>query len=153
MTESSGQIDTVMHEERLFAPSSDFSSNSRIGSMDAYQALWDEAKRDPVAFWSKQAEELHWFEPYSQTLKWDEPFAQWFVGGKTNASYNCLDAHLGTERENKTAIIWEGEPGDSKTLTYAELHREVCRTANMLKDQGVGAGDVVSIYLGRMFWK
>jgi acetyl-CoA synthetase len=147
MTDSSGQIDSVMHEERLFAPSADFSSKASIGSMEQYQAMWDEAKNDPIAFWSKRSEELHWFEPFSEVLVWDEPFAQWFVGGKTNASYNCLDAHLGTPTENKTAIIWEGEPGECKTLTYAELHRQVCRTANMLKDQGVLAGDVVSIYM------
>jgi acetyl-CoA synthetase len=147
MTDSSGQIDSVMHEERLFAPSADFSSKASIGSMEQYQAMWDEAKNDPIAFWSKRSEELHWFEPFSEVLVWDEPFTQWFVGGKTNASYNCLDAHLGTPTENKTAIIWEGEPGECKTLTYAELHRQVCRTANMLKDQGVLAGDVVSIYM------
>jgi acetyl-CoA synthetase len=147
MTDSSGQIDTVMHEQRLFVPSPEFSAQARIGSMEQYQALWDKAKQDPGAFWSELAKELHWFEPYTAALKWNEPYAEWFGGGQTNASYNCLDMHLGTERENKTAILWEGEPGDSRALTYAELHREVCRTANMLKDQGVSAGDVVSIYM------
>ena len=98
-------------------------------------------------FWAKQAEELHWFEPYRDVLQWEAPYAKWFVGGKTNVSYNCLDAHLDSDRAEKTAIIWEGEPGETKTLTYAQLHAEVCRTANMLKAQGVGAGDVVSIYM------
>ena len=106
-----------------------------------------QAQRDPMAFWAKYAEELHWFEPYQRVLEWNEPYAAWFVGGKTNVSYNCLDAHLGTPRESKTAIVWEGEPGDSRSFTYLELHREVCRAANMLKRQGIGPGDVVSIYM------
>jgi acetyl-CoA synthetase len=146
--ESSSGIDTVMHEERLFPPTEEFASKSRIGSQAAYQELWDRAKADPLAFWDGFAkEELHWFEPYSEVLQWDEPDAKWFVGGKTNVSYNCLDAHLATDRKDKTAIIWEGEPGEVKTYTYAELHKEVCRTANMLKEMGVGPGDVVSIYM------
>ncbi|MCA9226194.1 MAG: acetyl-coenzyme A synthetase, partial [Planctomycetales bacterium] len=94
-----GQIDTVMTETRLFPPSDEFASRARIGSMEAYQQLYDEAKSDPAAFWSKLAqEELHWFKPFETALEWNEPFAQWFVGGQTNASYNCLDAHLGTPR-------------------------------------------------------
>jgi acetyl-CoA synthetase len=146
--ESSSGIDTVMHEERLFPPTEEFASKSRIGSQAAYQELWDRAKADPLAFWDGFAkEELHWFEPYSEVLQWDEPDAKWFVGGKTNVSYNCLDAHLATDRKDKTAIIWEGEPGEVKTYTYAELHKEVCRTANMLKEMRVGPGDVVSIYM------
>ncbi len=147
MTKSSSQIDTVMHEARLFPPSAEFAKNAQIGSNEAYQTMWDEARRDPIAFWDRHAQELHWFRPYQQVLEWQEPIAKWFVGGTTNVSYNCLDAHLGTPRESKTAIIWEGEPGEVKTLTYRELHREVCRTANMLSQQGIGPGDVVSIYM------
>jgi acetyl-CoA synthetase len=90
---------------------------------------------------------LHWFKPFEKTLDWKEPFAEWFVGGKTNVSYNCLDRHLTTDRRNKAAIIWEGEPGDERTLTYQQLHREVCKFANVLKSLGVKAGDVVSIYM------
>ena len=144
----SGQIDTVMHESRLFPPSAEFAAKSRIGSMEAYEKLWNEAKDDPTAFWDKLAkEELHWFEPYTKTLEWDEPFAKWFVGGKTNACYNCVDKHIDEGNGDKVAIVWEGEPGDTRTLTYSELHKEVCKFANALKGLGVGIGDVVSIYM------
>ena len=116
--------------------------------MEAYEQLWNEAKQDPIAFWERLAkEELHWFEPFSQTLEWDEPFAKWFVGGKTNASYNCLDKHIAEGRGDQVAIIWEGEPGDQKTYTYQELHTEVCKFANAMKGLGIGVGDVVSIYM------
>jgi len=145
---SSGQIDTVMQESRLFPPSADFAAQARIKSLDEYQALWEQAKSDPPAFWAELArEELHWFEPFTETLQWNEPFAQWFVGGKTNASYNCLDRNIEQGHGDRTAIIWEGEPGDTRMLTYAELHREVCKFANVLTKLGVGEGDVVSIYM------
>ncbi|MEQ8786920.1 MAG: acetate--CoA ligase [Pirellulaceae bacterium] len=148
MSDSSGQIDTVMNEERVFPPSVEFASRSKIGSMEAYQELYNEAKADPLSFWSRLAkEELHWFKMFGETLEWREPVAKWFLGGTTNASYNCLDAHLDGPRRDKTAIIWEGEPGDVRTMTYAELHREVCKFANVLKGLGVGQGDVVSIYM------
>jgi acetyl-CoA synthetase len=93
------------------------------------------------------AGELHWFKPYEKVLDWDCPFAKWFVGGQTNVSYNCLDIHLNTPRQNKAAYIWEGEPGDVRVLTYEMLHREVCKFANVLKSLGVGKGDVVSMYM------
>jgi len=142
------QLDTVMHEERLFPPPPEFAENARIGSMEEYQRLWDEAAADPIAFWDRRGkEELHWFEPYQDVLQWEEPFAKWFVGGKTNVSYNCLDAHLDSATRNKAAIIWEGEPGDVRTLTYRQLHQEVCKFANVLKSLSVGQGDVVSIYM------
>ena len=145
---SSGQIDTVMNESRLFPPPPEFVAQARIRSIEQYQELWQRAADDLEGFWDEIAREnLHWFSPYDKVLKWDEPFAQWFVGGKTNASYNCLDRHLGTPREEKTAIIWEGEPGDQRTLTYRQLHEEVCRFANVLKQQGITQGDVVSIYM------
>ena len=148
MSEQTGGIDNVMQETRLFPPSEEFASAASIGSLDVYQELYDRAKADPVAFWGELGlNELHWFEPFNEILQWDEPYAQWFVGGKTNVSYNCLDAHLETERRDKLAIIWEGEPGDERTLTYAELHSEVCRFANALKSVGVGEGDVVSVYM------
>jgi acetyl-CoA synthetase len=145
---SSGQLDTVMHESRLFPPPAEFSARARIKSLDEYQKLWDEAAADPPAFWAKLAKtELHWFEPFTQALEWNEPFARWFVGGKTNASYNCLDRHLAAGRGERIALHWEGEPGDRRSLTYAQLHREVCKFANVLKTLGVGQGDVVSIYM------
>jgi acetyl-CoA synthetase len=144
---TSGQIDTVMQEERLFPPSEEFAGRCQLDSLAAYEKLYEEAKQDPVAFWERLArEELHWFKDFDQTLEWDEPFAKWFVGGETNVSYNCLDAHL-ESRGNKAAIIWEGEPGDQRTLTYEQLHHEVCKFSNVLKKLGVGTGDVVSIYM------
>jgi acetyl-CoA synthetase len=116
--------------------------------MDAYRELRDRAARDPEAFWGELADkELFWFEKPSQTLDWKAPFAKWFAGGKINASYNCLDRHLTTARKNKAAIIWEGEPGDQRILTYQELHREVSRFANGLKKLGFKAGDRAIIYM------
>jgi acetyl-CoA synthetase len=143
-----GQIDSVMHETRLFPPTTEFSSRARIGSLEAYQALYAEAAADPAAFWARLArEELHWFKPFDKALEWKEPYAEWFVGGQTNVSYNCLDRHLSTARRNKAAIIWEGEPGDQRTITYQQLHREVCQFANVLKGLGVQKGEVVAIYM------
>ncbi|MFP6752807.1 MAG: acetate--CoA ligase [Pirellulaceae bacterium] len=144
-----GQIDNVMKESRLFPPSEEFASGSRIGSMAAYEELYEQARQDPEAFWGDLArQELHWFEDFQTVLQWDEPVASWFVGGKTNASYNCLDVHLETDRADQTAIIWEGEPeGEIRTLTYRQLHAEVCQFANILKGLGIGVGDVVSIYM------
>ncbi len=143
-----GRIDTVMVEDRLFPPSAEFSSQARIKSLEEYQQLYDRAAADPEAFWAAEAREhLHWFEPFTKTLQWDSPDAQWFVGGKTNASYNCLDKQIADGHADRVAIIWEGEPGDTRTLTYTELHREVCLFANGLKSLGVQAGDVVSIYM------
>jgi acetyl-CoA synthetase len=140
-------IDTVMQERRLFPPPPEFSAKARIPSLAEYEALWNEAAADPPAFWAALAKELHWFEPFGEVLRWNEPLAEWFVGGKTNASYNCLDAHLATPRRDKTAILWEGEPGDQRSLTYAELHAQVCRFAAALKQLGIRQGDVVSIYM------
>lgn len=146
--ERSGRIDTVMQETRLFPPPADFTARARIKSLDEYQKLWDQAAADPPKFWDDFArQELHWFQPYQQPLVWNEPFAQWFVGGKTNASYNCLDLNLAAGRGGRTALLWEGEPGDTRSLSYAELHREVCQFANVLKQLGIQAGDRVSIYM------
>jgi len=145
--DKSGQIDTVMKEERLFPPPKAFAEEARIGSMEEYERLWKEAADDAEGFWGKLAGELHWFKPFDKVLEWDEPFAKWFVGGQTNVSFNCLDAHLGTARQNKAAIVWEGEPGDTRVLTYQMLHHEVCKFANALKGLGVGKGDVVAMYM------
>ena len=142
-----GSIDNVMQESRLFPPSEEFLNGCEINSMEAYQELYDRAAADPVKFWGDLAkEELHWFQDFDQTLEWKEPYAQWFLGGTTNVSYNCLDRNLETNGD-KTAIIWEGEPGDIRTFTYKELHSEVCRLANAFKKAGVEKGDVVSIYM------
>ncbi len=143
-----GQIDSVMQEARVFPPPPEFAARARIGSMEEYEALYERAKNDPESFWGEYArEELHWFEPFTKVLEWNEPYAKWFVGGKTNISYNCLDRHLESPRRHKAAIVWEGEPGDQRVLTYGQLHREVCRFANVLKQLGIEKGDRVSIYM------
>lgn len=145
---TSPTIESVLNENRLFNPPADFVDTAAINSLDAYQALADKAAADPAKFWADLAEqELSWFKPWDTALDWQPPFAKWFVGGKINISYNCLDRHLTTWRRNKAALIWEGEPGDSRTLTYAQLHREVCQVANVLKELGVKKGDRVGIYM------
>ncbi|WP_153558943.1 acetate--CoA ligase [Roseimaritima sediminicola] len=145
---ASGQVDHVLNEDRLFPPPQQFVDRAVINSEEQYQRLYDAAANDPDAFWDAEAKEhLHWFEPYQKVCQWDAPHAQWFVGGKTNASYNCLDAHIAAGRGDRTALIWEGEPGEQRSLTYAELHKEVCKTANALRALGIGLGDVVSIYM------
>src|SRR3990172_2216713 len=115
--QSGGQIDTVMQETRGFPPPSAFAAKARIKSLDEYQRLWDGAAANLPKFWSELArDELHWFTPFSKALEWKEPFAQWFVGGKTNASYNCLDRNLSAGSSSRTAILWEGDPGDPRDL-------------------------------------
>ncbi|MDY7050062.1 MAG: acetate--CoA ligase, partial [Microcystis panniformis WG22] len=141
-------IESILQENRLFPPSAEFAQNATIKSLEEYRQLYAKAKADPQAFWAQLAEkELHWFEKWSEVLDWQPPFAKWFVNGKINICYNCIDRHLTTWRRNKAAIIWEGEPGDSRTITYEQLHREVCQFANALKKLGVKKGDVVGIYL------
>ena len=146
MSSQAGQIDNVMKEERVFPPPPPFAAKARIRSVAEYD---DSAARRPKTWKASGADgrELHWFEPFRNVLQWEEPLAQWFVGGKTNVSYNCLDIHLDDPAAEKAALIWEGEPGDTRVLTYQMLHDEVCRFANVLKKLGVGRGDVVSIYM------
>lgn len=146
--ENHGQIDSVMHEDRLFPPSAEFSATALIGSLEEYHQLYDRAKADPNAFWGEIARnELHWFEPFDTVLTGTMSDVEWFAGGKTNISYNCLDANIDAGNGDRIAIIWEGEPGDQRTLTYSQLHAEVCKFANVLTGLGVGVGDVVSIYM------
>lgn len=141
-------IESILQENRTFAPPADLAANAEIKSLDDYQALYDRAAADPTAFWAELAEkELDWFQKWDTTLDWQPPVAQWFGGGKINISHNCLDRHLTTWRKNKAALIWEGEPGDSRTLTYAQLHREVCQFANVLKSLGAQKGDIIGIYM------
>jgi acetyl-CoA synthetase len=145
---SDQNLTSVLKEERVFAPPASFSAQAEINSLEQYHALCEEARQDPSAFWARQAHELlDWIAPWEQVLDWQPPFAKWFVGGKLNLSANCLDRHLNTWRRNKAALIWEGEPGDSRTLTYQQLHYEVCRFANVLKKLGVVSGDRVAIYM------
>lgn len=148
MSDSGAVIESVLKEQRKFPPPADFASQAHVGSFEQYQAMCAEAEKDPEAFWAKIAEEhLDWFQKWDKTLEWDVPFAKWYVGGKLNVSHNCIDRHLTTWRKNKAALIWEGEPGDRRTLTYFELHREVCKAANVLKALGVEKGDRVGLYM------
>jgi len=140
-------IDSTLTESRKFPPSSEFSAKAWVKSPEDYNALCRRADTEPDAFWAECARNLHWFEPFGKTLEWNFPHAKWFVGGTINASYNCLDRHLETPRRNKAALIWEGEPGDSRVLTYQMLADEVGRCSNALKSLGVKDGDRVAIYM------
>ncbi len=146
--ENSTSILSVMNEQRSFPPPEEFSSRARIGSMKEYKRLAKRAAEDPERFWGDIASDLHWFRPWKKLLSWKPPAARWFVGGRTNMSYNCLDRHLDGWRRTKAAIIWEGEPGEIRTLTYGQLHTEVCRFTNVLRSLGVRKGDTVAIYMG-----
>ncbi len=141
-------IESILKEKRVFKPLPKFAKEARIGSMKKYAKMHKASLKNPDKFWGKFAEtELSWFRPWKKVCVWKPPFAEWFVGGKLNASTNCLDRHLEGPLRNKAAIIFEGEPGDVLTLTYQQLHREVCLMANVLKKHGVKTGDRVMIYL------
>jgi len=143
-------IESLLKEKRTFKPSPEFSKSANWNkrTVDELRKL---GAKNPERFWAKMAKEnLDWFTPWKKVLDWKPPFAKWFVGAKTNVSYNCLDRHLegpNAWRKNKAAIIWEGEPGDTRIITYGELHKEVCRFANVLKAQGVKKGDRVCLYM------
>ena len=141
-------IETILQEQRVFQCSDDFKSHAHIRSLDDYRRLFQEAETDPAAFWGRIAAELHWFKPWDKVLEWNAPWAKWFEGGLTNISYNCLDRHVATWRRNKAALIWEGEPGEVRTLTYQQLLVETAKFANVLKSLGVKKGDRVAIYMG-----
>ncbi len=140
-------IESILNEARVFPPPPHFAEMAHIKSFAEYERLYAEAAADPQAFWAQQAESLHWFKKWDTVLEWNEPFAKWFVGGKINISFNCLDRHLATSRKNKAAIIWEGETGEIKTITYLQLHQEVSRFANVIKNLGVKTGDRVALYM------
>ncbi|HMU34013.1 MAG TPA: acetate--CoA ligase [Pyrinomonadaceae bacterium] len=139
-------IESVLTEERTFPPSAEFAATAYVKSFQDYEKMYAEAEADLPAFWAKQAEALDWFAPWEKVLDWEPPHAKWFSGGKLNASYNCLDRHLETNGD-KTAIIWEGEPGEERRLSYRDLHREVSKFANVLKRLGVEKGDRVAVYM------
>ena len=142
-------IESIAHEKRKFHPSREFREKAHIKSVEEYNEIYKHSIEDPEGFWAEKAEQIDWFRKWESVFHYTEkPFVKWFEGGKLNVSYNCLDRHLKTWRKNKAAIIWEGEPeGDSKTYTYGELHREVCKFANVLKKKGVKRGDRICIYL------
>jgi acetyl-CoA synthetase len=137
------RFDALLHEHRIVEASSDFKARAVMADPGVYE----QAERDPEAFWEGFARQLEWSAPWTRVLDWQPPFAKWFVGGKINASVNCLDRHVRTARRNKAALIWEGEPGDRRTLTYWDLYREVNRLANVLRGLGVMRGDRVAIYM------
>jgi acetyl-CoA synthetase len=137
------EINALMNETRVFPPPAAWQKEAHVTSADVYA----EAARDPEAFWSGFARELEWMTPWKTVVEWKSPDARWFVGGTLNVSVNCLDRHVRTARRNKAAIIWEGEPGDRRTLTYYDLHREVCQFSNVLRSLGVGKGDRVAMYM------
>ena len=136
-------FDDLLEEDREFPPSDTF----RAAAVVSDDRLYRRAAADPQGYWEDHAKELEWFEPWQTVMAWDPPHCEWFVGGKLNLTHNCLDRHLSTDRRNKAAIIWEGENFEQRTLTYQQLHREVCKFANVLKGLGVGKGDRVAIYM------
>ena len=141
-------FDSTLRENRLFPPPPEFSAKAHIKSLEQYEEIYKQSIDDPDTFWAGAAEELHWFKKWDRVLDWNLPWAKWFVGGKTNLSYNCVDRHALGERANKTALIWEGEPGEVRKLTYAELHVEVQKFANALRALGIKKGDRVAVYMG-----
>jgi len=148
MADVKSNIESLLKEQRVFKPSETFSEHAHIQSLQAFEALSKRAAEDPEKYWAEIASELHWFEKWNKVLEWELPFSKWFVGGKTNMSYNCLDRHLASPRKNKVAILWEGEPGETRALSYQMLHREVCRFANVLKSLGMKKGDRATVYMG-----
>ncbi len=143
----SGNITSILIENRVFKPPVEFACKSHVKSFAQYKRIYNASIKDPEKFWANAARELTWFKKWKKVLQWSPPFAKWFAGARINVSYNCLDRHLENWRRNKAAILWEGEPGDSRTLTYQQLHSEVCRFANVLKRLGVAKGDRVVIYM------
>src|SRR2546429_3266519 len=147
-TEAATHIDSIVQERRKFECLEHFRQQAHIKSLEEYERIYRESVEQPEQFWGRIAEELHWFKKWDNVLEWNCPWAKWFSGGQFNLSYNCLDRHVQTWRKNKAALIWESEPGEVRTLTYQQLHREVQKFANVLKSLGVRKGDRVAIYMG-----
>src|SRR5256885_17266229 len=148
MSQTTGQaaIDSVLREERVFPPPPEFSCHAHVPDRTRYDALYRWSVDDPEGFWREMAGQLRWMAPFARVLDWQPPFAKWFVGGKLNIADNCLDRHLAGPRRNKAALVWEGEPGERRVLTYHDMWREVSRLANVLKGPGVKRGDRGTIY-------
>src|SRR6266481_1612153 len=137
-------LSALLDERRTFPPSEEFKKRANWSN----PAIYEQAANAPEGFWAAEAKHLDWFAPWQRVLEWNVPWAKWFVGAKLNVTYNCVDRHAHSARRNKAAIIWEGEPGDSRVLTFGMLEREVNRFANALKSLGVAKGDRVAIYMG-----
>ncbi|MEI7999602.1 MAG: acetyl-coenzyme A synthetase N-terminal domain-containing protein, partial [Candidatus Omnitrophota bacterium] len=137
------EVDDLWHESRSFDPPQIFKIQANVKDPSIYQ----QAKEDPLKFWEECARRLHWYKPWNKVLEWNKPFAKWFLGGKLNASYNCLDRHIKAHQGNKVAIYWEGENGNVRVLSYQDVYEHVNKMANAIKDLGVKKGDRVAIYL------
>jgi acetyl-CoA synthetase len=147
-TATDQNLDSILREDRVFPPPPEFAAKAHVGSLADYEELYARSIADPEGFWESAAKELHWFAPWTQVLDWNLPWAKWFVGGKINISYNCLDRHVHNGKRDKTAILWEGEPGEVRKLSYGELLIEVQKFANALKSLGIRKGDRVAVYMG-----
>jgi len=141
-------LSSTLHEHRVFPPPAEFAAKAHVKSLEEYETLYRRSIEDPQRFWAEIASELHWFAPWTSVLEWNPPSARWFVGGKINLCYNCVDRHALGDRKDKVAILWESEPGETRTLTYGELYLEVQKFANVLKGLGVRKGDRVAVYMG-----
>jgi acetyl-CoA synthetase len=141
-------LSSTLHEHRVFPPPAEFAAKAHVKSLEEYETLYRRSIEDPQRFWAEIASELHWFAPWTSVLDWNPPLARWFVGGKLNLCYNCVDRHALGDRKDKVAILWESEPGETRTLTYGELYLEVQKFANVLKGLGVRKGDRVAVYMG-----
>ncbi len=147
-TSSDQHLDSILRENRVFSPPAEFAAKAHVRSLAEYEELYARSIADPEGFWENAARELHWFSPWTKVLDWDLPWAKWFVDGKINISYNCLDRHVHNGKRDKTAILWEGEPGEVRKLSYGELLAEVQKFANALKSLGIRKGDRVAVYMG-----
>ncbi len=141
-------LDSTLRENRVFPPPAEFAAKAHIKSLAEYEQMYRRSVEDPESFWAEAARELHWFKPWDKVLEWNEPWVKWFVGGKTNLCYNCVDRHALGSKRDKVAILWEGEPGEIRKLTFGDLHAEVQRFANALKSLGIKKGDRVAVYMG-----
>jgi acetyl-CoA synthetase len=145
---SDQNLDSTLREDREFPPPAEFAAKAHVRSLAEYEELYARSIADPEAFWESAARELHWFAPWTKVLDWDLPWAKWFVGGKINISYNCLDRHVHNGKGDKTAILWEGEPGEVRKVSYGELLADVQKFGNALKSLGIRKGDRVAVYMG-----
>ncbi len=141
-------LDSVLRENRVFPPPPEFAAKAHIKSLAEYEQMYRRSVDDPEGFWAEAARELHWFAPWEKVLEWNFPWAKWFVGGRINLSYNCVDRHALGDKRDKVAIMWEGEPGEIRKLTFGDLYAEVQRFANVLKGLGIKKGDRVAVYMG-----
>src|SRR6202020_1640693 len=141
-------LSSILREHRVFPPPAEFAAQAHVKSLEEYEALYRRSIQDPQKFWAEVAADLHWFTPWTSVLEWKPPMAKWFVGGKINLCYNCVDRHALSSRKDKVAVLWEGEPGETRKLTYGELYLEVQKVGNVLKGLGIRRGDRVAVYMG-----